>query len=219
MSLLKRLSISIRSQLDSAVGRIENHDAIIDAALQESRDAIAHIKLQQSRMNRKLESIDSQLESLHTDERRWVQRAKSLAKDDEDQAIACLERRDRCLEQIEQLRQQREQCDEMIFRLSKNLSKLEQKLISDEQRLQAFRGRDLTAKAEHAIEDVIGSSDSINLEQTFDRWELAITRNEMQQQAVDPLMAGSDRFEERFQREERAATHKAELKALMEDDS
>jgi hypothetical protein len=62
-------------------------------------------------------------------------------------------------------------------------------------------------------------SDSANLEQTFDRWELAITRNEMQQQATDPLAVDSDTFEERFQREERAAAHKAELQALMEGDS
>jgi phage shock protein A len=218
MSLFKRLSVSIRTQLDSAVSRIENHDAIIDAALQESRDAIARLKLQQSRMNRKLESIDTQLASLHNDEQNWVRRAKSLARDDEAQAIACLERRDRCVEQIKQLQQQREQCNEMTFRLSKNLLKLEQKLISDEQRLQGFRGRDLTTKAEHAIQDVI-CSDSTNLEQTFDRWELAITRKEMQQQAVDPLMASADTFEERFQREERSAAHKAELKSLMEDDS
>jgi phage shock protein A len=151
MSLFKRLSVSIRTQLDSAVSRIENHDAVIDAALQESRDAIARLKLQQSRMNRKLESIDSQLDSLHNDEQRWVRRAKSLVKDNETQAIACLERRDRCIEQIKQLQQQREQCNEMTFRLSKNLLKLEQKLNNDEHRLQAFRGRDLTAKAEHAI--------------------------------------------------------------------
>lgn len=218
MSLFKRFSVSIRSQLDSAVSRMENHDAIIDAALQESRDAIARMKLQQSRMNRKLDTIDSQLESLRNDEQRWVDRAKSMARDDEAQAIACLERRDRCVEQIELLQNQREQCNEMIFRLGKKLLKLEQKLVDDEQRLQAFRGRDLTAKAEHAIQDVI-SSDSTNLEQTFDRWELAITRKEMRQQAVDPVLDVTDTLEERFQREERLAEHKAELKALMEDES
>jgi phage shock protein A len=218
MSLFKRLSVSFRTQLDSAVSRIENHDAIIDAALQESRDAIARMKLQQSRMNRKVETIDSQLESLHNDELSWVRRAKSLAKRDETQAMACLERRDHCIEQIKQLQQQREQCNEMTFRLSKNLLKMEQKLINDEQRLQEFRGRDLTAKAEHAIKDVI-CSESTNLEQAFDRWELAITRKEMRQGAIDSVMAGTDMLEARFQREERLAAHKAELKVLMEGDS
>ena len=62
-------------------------------------------------------------------------------------------------------------------------------------------------------------SESTNLEQSFDRWELAITRKEMQQQVVDPAAAGIDTLEERFQRKERLASHKAELKTLMEDDS
>ncbi|MCG7871218.1 MAG: PspA/IM30 family protein [Candidatus Thiodiazotropha lotti] len=218
MSLFKRLSLTIRSQLDDAVSRIENHDAIIDAALQESRDAIARLKLQQSRMNRKLDGIDSQIDTLHKDEQRWVERAKSLTKHDEAQAITCLEQRDRCSDKLKQLQQQRDQCTEMTFRLSKNLLKLEQKLINDEQRLQEFRGRDLTTKAESAVQDVI-CSDASNLEQTFDRWELSITRNEMKQQGADPLISETDALEERFQREERLAAHKAELKALMEGDS
>jgi phage shock protein A len=218
MSLFKRISVSFRSQLDSAVSRIENHDAIIDAALQESRDAIARLKLQQSRLNRKLQAADTQMVSLRNDEQNWVRRAKTLAEGDESQAIACLERRDRCTEQIRQLQQQTDQYNEMAFRLTKDLSQLEQKLIHDEQRLQAFRGRDLTAKAQTALQDVI-CSDSTDLDQTFDRWELAITRKEMQQQPLDVTMDSRDSFEERIQREERLAAHKAELKSLREGDS
>jgi phage shock protein A len=218
MSLFKRISVSVRSQLDSAVSRIENHDAIIDAALQESRDAIARLKLEQSRIDRKLQAADSEMETLRKDEQRWVRRAKALAERDESQAIACLERRDRCTDQIKQLQQQYDHYNEMAFRLSKDLSKLEQKLIHDEQRLQAFRGRDLTAKAQTALQDVI-CSDSSDLDQTFDRWEFAITRKEMRQQSVDTPLDSTDAFEERFQREERLAAHKAELKSLMEGDS
>jgi phage shock protein A len=218
MNLFKRLSVSVRSQLDEAVSRIENHDAVIDAALRESREAIARLKLQQSRMQRKIQSIDAQLEALQQDEKNWVRRAKSLAKSDEAQALVCLERRDRCRQQIEQLQRQREQSTEMAFRLDQQLSKLEQKLAQDEQRLQEFRGRDLSAKAEHAMQEVMGS-DSLNLEQAFDRWELDITRKEMHGEAVNPAAADVDSLEERFQREEHLEAHRAELKALMEDES
>lgn len=218
MNLFKRLSVSVRSQLDEAVSRIENHDALIDAALRESREAIARLKLQQSRIQRKMQSIDTQLEALQQDEKKWVRRAKSLAKSDETQALACLERRDRCLHQVEQLQGQREQSVEMEFRLGQQLSKLEQRLMEDEQRLQEFRGRDLSAKAEHALQQVTGS-DSLDLEQAFDRWELDITRKEMSREAVSRAAADFDSLEERLQREERLEARKAELKALMEDES
>jgi phage shock protein A len=147
-----------------------------------------------------------------------MRRAKSLAKSDEAQALSCLERRDRCRQQIEQLMSQREQSAEMQYRLGQQLSKLEQKLIDDEQRLQEFRGRDLSAKAEHAIQEVMGS-ESVNLEQAFDRWELDITRKELHQETVNPTASDYDSMEERFQREERLQARRAELKALMEDES
>jgi len=218
MSFLKRLSVTVRSQLDEAVSRIENHDAVIDSALEESRDAIARLKLQQSRMRQKIQSIDSQLEKLQADKLNWLRRAKSLANTDEAQALVCLDRRDRCVEQIEQLQGQREQSTEMEFRLANNLSKLEQKLISDELRLQEFRGRDLSAKAEHTMRDVIGSESS-SLEHTFDRWELDIARKELCNKSLGSVSAGIDAVEEGFQREERLEARKAELKALMEDES
>jgi phage shock protein A len=218
MNLFKRLSVSVRSQLDEAVSRIENHDAVIDAALQESRDAIARLKLQQSHLSKKMQVIDTQLGKLSADEKDWIRRAKSLAKTDEEQALACLDRRERCINEIEHLRNKRNKCAEMEFQFSDNISKLEQKLIEDERRLQEFRGRDLSAKAEFAVRDVVGS-ESNSLEQAFDRWELDITRKEMRQETSDAMLSGSDSFEARWLREERLQARRAELKALMEDDS
>lgn len=217
MNLFKRLSVSVRTQLDEAVSRIENHDAVIDAVLQESREALARLKQQQRRTERKIESIDKQLEGLQQDEQSWVRRAKALAASDETQALACLERRDRCRQQIGQLRSQREQSAEMGFRLGQQLSKLEQKLVQDELRLQEFRGRDLSSRAEQAMREVV-SPETSDLEQAFDRWELDITRKEMRQE-VGAHEADYDSLEERFQREEHLQARRAELKALMEDAS
>ncbi|PVV08238.1 MAG: hypothetical protein B6D72_16900 [gamma proteobacterium symbiont of Ctena orbiculata] len=218
VSLFRRLTVSFRSHLDEAVSRIENHDAVIDAALQESRDAIARLKLQQSQVNRKIDATNKQLDALHHDLENWVRRAKNLANSDESQAIACLERRDRCAEQIDQLQQQQEEYSDMAFRLANNLKQLEQKLISDEQRLQEFRGRDLSTKAENMMQHN-ACFKSVDLEQAFDRWELAINRNQMQYPVIDPAASNIDTLEERMQREERLAAHKAELEKLKEDES
>ncbi|MES9993980.1 MAG: hypothetical protein ABW098_18675 [Candidatus Thiodiazotropha sp.] len=218
MSLFRRLTVSFRSHLDEAVSRIENHDAVIDAALQESRDAIARIKLQQSQINRKIDVASKQQDALQHDIENWTRRARSLANSDESQAIACLERRDRCAEQKEQLQQQQQEYNQLAFRLANNLKQLEQKLISDERRLQEFRGRDLSTKAENIIQSN-ACFETVDLEQAFDRWELAINKNELQHPVNDPVASNVDTLEERLQREERLAAHKAELKRLKEDES
>ena len=218
MNFFKRLSVSVRSQLDETVSRIENHDAVIDAALQESRDSIARLKLQQSHLSRKVQTIDTQLEKLGGDEQSWIRRAKSLAKTDEEHALACLDRRERCAKQIEQLKNKRDKCTEMEIQFANKISELVQKLTDDERRLLEFRGRDLSAKAEYVAQDAIGSELN-SLEQAFDRWELDITRKEMRHDVVDAASSGSDAFEARLQREERMEARRAELKALLEDAS
>ena len=39
MNLIKRLTTSVTATLDSAVGQIENHDAIIEATIKQTRQA------------------------------------------------------------------------------------------------------------------------------------------------------------------------------------
>lgn len=205
MNILKRLSGSGRSQNDKGVGRNENHDAMIDAALQESRDVIGRLKLQQKYMLRKMESIDILVERLLNDEQEWVLRARSQAKADEARAIACLDRRDQCAKQIEQLRQKRGKCAEMERQLATSVSQFEQKLIADEQRLVELRGRILSIKAERTM-------------QSFERWHVDVSRLGMRQKRLDPTVAGSDVMELQSRREARLAAHRAELKSWQDEE-
>ena len=175
MNFFKRLSVSVRSQLDETVSRIENHDAVIDAALQESRDSIARLKLQQSHLSRKVQTIDTQLEKLGGDEQSWIRRAKSLAKTDEEHALACLDRRERCAKQIEQLKNKRDKCTEMEIQFANKISELEQKLIDDERRLLEFRGRDLSAKAEHVNPSFLARKIPVS-QSAKDRWRHPLER-------------------------------------------
>ena len=216
MSIFKRLSVSIKSHLDEAVSRIENHDAVIDAALQESRDAIARLKVQLSRARHDIEQLSEQLIQARQDEQNWIQRAKSLANTDETRALACLERRDTCTQSTRRLEQQRAQSEALQSRLSEKITQLEQKLSQDEQRLREFRGRDLTARAEKGLL-AIKPEDTASVENAFERWELDITRREMASEGVVTLPQNRDPLEERFRREEQLAARRAELKTLMEE--
>ena len=44
MKLIKRLSTSITATLDSAVGQLENHDAIVEASIKQTRQSVAKTK-------------------------------------------------------------------------------------------------------------------------------------------------------------------------------
>lgn len=217
MRFFKRLSVSVQSALDQAISQFENHEAIIDSALQESRGAIARLKVQHTQLQRELRDMDRQLEQLAQDRMTWLARAKSSANGDEAQAIACLERRDRCDEQADQLRQQREQAAALAFRLDKKITKLERKLVADQQRLREYRGRDLVNAGEGGVN--WAGADSTDLDQAFAQWDVEITDKELRHRAVDVEGPERDPLEERLVREERFASYRAELKAMQEDAS
>ena len=44
MNLIKRLTTSVSATLDSAVGQLENHDAIIETTIKETRQSVAKTK-------------------------------------------------------------------------------------------------------------------------------------------------------------------------------
>ena len=44
MSIIRRVTATLSANLDEAISRIENHDAVIAAALEETRDAAARLK-------------------------------------------------------------------------------------------------------------------------------------------------------------------------------
>ena len=52
MSLIRRLSASITSSVDRAVSKVENHDAIINAALRDTQQAAARSRVRLERVRK-----------------------------------------------------------------------------------------------------------------------------------------------------------------------
>ena len=52
MSLIRRISASITSSVDRAVSRVENHDAVINAALRDTQQAAARSRVRLERVRK-----------------------------------------------------------------------------------------------------------------------------------------------------------------------
>ena len=52
MSLIRRISTSITSSVDRAVSRVENHDAIVNAALRDTQQAAARSRVRLERVRK-----------------------------------------------------------------------------------------------------------------------------------------------------------------------
>lgn len=215
MSIIKRLSTTLFSRIDQVVGEIENHDALIAAAIGEQRKKIAAARVQLGRVQTQERRLGQQLEQLQSDLARWAERAVQCADHDEARALSCMQRRKQCGEQITQLNAARQQYTTTIARMQSDISRADEELRELSQKHALLRARQSSGEALSAS-GAIGVADLNRLETTLDRWEVRIAQDVMLFEAAEPLDP-LDTLEQEYRQEEDQAALRAELQALRNE--
>lgn len=213
MSLFQRISATITSSVDRAVSKVENHDAIINAALKDTQRAAARSRVRLERVRRDGASLRTRHRELGLAAARWADRAKSVANEDEAKALECLRRRRDCQAQLANLNESIAKHDELEARIGEQVKKIEARIGEVTHQRNMMRSRQSVADAMNAIHNVQGTSVS-DIEDTFDRWEINLGETEILFGASSP----SDPLDTAFLDEEDAADLKAELEILLEED-
>lgn len=213
MSLIRRISTSITSSVDRAVSKVENHDAIINAALRDTQQAAARSRVRLARVRKDGDSLKSRYKELQRASLRWTERAKSIAAEDESKALECLRRRKDCETQLHNLRDSIEKHDELESRIADQVKKIEARIGEVAQQRNMMRSRQSVAEAMRTINNIEGVSYG-EIEDTFDRWEINLGETEVLMGAVTT----SDPLDTAFLAEEDTAELRAELDALLELD-
>lgn len=211
MSLIRRISASITSSVDRAVSKVENHDAIINAALRDTQHAAARSRVRLERVRKDGNALKARRNELELAITRWSGRARSVASSDEAKAIECLRRRKECQAQLEHLETSIEKHDELEARIAEQVKKIEARIGEVTHQRNMMRSRQSVADAMRAIHSIEGVSYG-EIEDTFDRWEINLGETEIltgANAAVDPLDSA-------FLAEEDAADLRAELEELLE---
>ena len=214
MSLFQRITATITSSVDNAVSKVENHDAIINAALKDTQRAAARSRVRLERVRRDGAGLKTRYRELELAESRWAERAKSIAAEDEAKALECLRRRRECQAQLRSLRESIAQHDELETRIAEQVKKIEARVGEVTQQRNMMRSRQSVADAMKAIQNVQGASVS-DIEDTFDRWEINLGETEIFLGAATP----TDPLDSAFLDEEDRAELKAELDDLLHGDA
>jgi len=211
MSLIRRISTSITSSVDRAVSKVENHDAIINAALRDTQQAAAKSRVRLERVRKDGSSLKRRYSELQQTVVRWTERARDIAGEDEAKALECLRRRKDCEAQLHNLRDSIEKHDELESRIVEQVKKIEARIGEVAQQRNMMRSRQSVAEAMRTINNIEGVSYG-EIEDTFDRWEVNLGETEILMGAV--IM--SDPLDSAFLAEEDTAELRAELKSLLE---
>lgn len=187
MSIIKRISATLVSRIDHVIGEIENHDAVIQATLNEMRKKVAGAKVRLSEVRREETRLKHQIQEQQQNTQRWRQRAVECANSDESKALECVSRSRHCQQQVARLQQSLNQYEETALKLARDIDTSEQRLIEMKQKLMLMRARHSSNSALNATS---ANNDTQLLDETFDRWEINITHAEMaldSHETIDPI--------------------------------
>lgn len=104
MLIFTRLTATLVSRIDHVVGEIENHDAVIQATLNDMRQKLAQAKVHLSQVHREKERSQQKVNEQHESATRWQQRAVDCAKRDEKKAPECIGRSRFCTQKEDKFR-------------------------------------------------------------------------------------------------------------------
>ena len=213
MTLLKRTFTSITAKIDQLVGEIENHDALIQAAIKEQKKKIATAKVQLRRLQDSEHRLREQIAQLKMNERQWTDRASKEAGDDESKALSCLQRRQKIRLQLEKLTGMSREYQQSSVKVKANIAQCEDDLVSMMQKHQMLRARQSTAEAMQII-DRDGNANLDDIEASFDRWEIKIAQGEYLLDRFDEC----DELEQDYLSEENELELRAQLADLLKEE-
>ena len=210
MKLIKRLSTSITATLDSAVGQLENHDAIIEANIKQTRQAVAKTHARINTLRQQHLAYQAQLKDAKEQYDLWTERAASLAETDQEKALQCVARRNQCEAEIGRLSYSEKQQGDLIRDVSSNLQTLQTKLDEMTQKHNLMRSRQTVADVNRAV-STANMDDNIN--DTFERWESTVLEHEF---AVSDVCS-RDSLDLELTRDENEAALLAQLSIITKD--
>ncbi|MCP4301162.1 MAG: hypothetical protein GY783_11300 [Gammaproteobacteria bacterium] len=213
MSLIRRISATLTSSVDRAVSKVENHDAIVNAALRDTQQAAARSRVRLERVRKDGQALKNRYQSLQVAQSRWTERARSIAGSDEAKALECLRRRKDCETQIRNLKDSIEKHEELEGRIAEQVKKIEARIGEVAHQRNMMRSRQSVAEAMRAIHNIEGVSYG-EVEETFDRWEINLGETEILMGAN----RSSDPLDTEFLAEEDTEALRAELAQLLNSD-
>lgn len=211
MSILKRLSTTLISRIDRVVTEIENHDAVIQAALNEMNSKMAKAKIALNQACRERDRIKTELETQQSNVHRWQERAIICAKTDESKALECLRRSHKSRDRAAGLQKSLNEYARSIEKMTGNIQSSAQRLNEMKQRLTLMRAKQATNKTDATIHSTCGDAESI-VEDTFNRWEMHLNHDDI---PFDCTTDDVDELEHEFITQEQQNDLRNELTALL----
>lgn len=211
MKTIRRFTSGIVASIDWLSSQVENHEALVNAAVKDVEKATGKARVQFNRVKMDGKKLRETLQELRDKEELWKERAKNTAKNDQEKALVCLKRSKNIQARIGDLEVQERKHSSQEKVLEVELEKLSEHLNKLKSKRNILRIRETQARAFTSL----AKEDSLlfeDIDAVFDRWETTISTKELQ---GDINHSEYDSLEEEFEDKEENSELKAELEELI----
>jgi phage shock protein A len=207
MNILKRWTTTVSSSFDWMMNQVENHDALVTAAIREMQEAGAKAKMQLARVKKDGEQMRKRVVEVKEMVTVWEERAVRSNEKDRTKALECLRRKKRAAEEQKQIEKQLLEHETLEKQLIQDLRTIDERVNELKRKKNTFSARQYRAEALKAGQlselGIIGEIDEI-----FERWDHKIVR-------YDSLAETHDDLDVEFEREEDRVALEIELEELV----
>ena len=170
MNLFKRVFTQISAGYDSLMVDIENHEALAESVIKEGKKAGVQARIRLKNMEEDLTRLQARCAGLREEEARWLERVKSIAKEDEETALECARRIKRIRIEAKTLEEQADEHQQLVGRLQEDIHKIDDRLAQLKRKKNTLAARSSRAGALNSMagkeEDFFTDVDGI-----FSKWE------------------------------------------------
>ena len=177
MKSLRRLTTTLVASFDQTVSSMEDHEAIVDATIRDSKKATARATFKLKKMCADNQQLISRIAELRQQSEKWEARALGSHEDSQSDAIKCIAERNRCTDKIETLSTRLSRQQELEARARESVNRLIERTDSLISKRSELSSRAATARATEIVDRLEGE-DGLNIHDTLERWEERVFESE-----------------------------------------
>lgn len=208
MNNLKRIFVSIKSQIDHVADEFENHEALAEAAIEDLKALASKTRLHLHRVSKMSEHYQTQLQGTQEQARLWSERALKVKNEDEQKALQCVKRLRQTQKLITVLEQQHHDSVAQEEKIRRDLNNIQEQLQILKNKKEILAARQNSSGVKDALSDNQGNTLQ-GVQNIFERWEGSVVSAEFE----SPELVESDQFTDAFEQEE----DDLELKMMLDE--
>ena len=214
MSIFKRFVTTVHSSVDRTLATIENHEAVVDAALKESRQAVSAARVRLGRLEKDARRQRDRLTELASEVELWNERALSVASQDREKALSCIQRRQQREKEMADVQAQLLEQDRVIAKVRHSIDESGNRVMALQNQRNQMRSREAASRAGQIVQSLNGKVDS-DVEAAMERWEVSVGAVEILNDSVESHYQQTDELAEAFVSAEQSKRLEVELDELL----